>query len=439
MLDPNIAVLISLPLVLSLLIAGIPVFVSLGLTGLIGIFFIEGVNFGLLQLKAFPYTNISSYLLVVIPLFIIMGNFAYHAGMTRDFYEVGHKWLSRLPGGLAITTIGASALFAACSGSSVATAATMGTVAVPEMERLGYDSKLACGVVAAGGTLGVMIPPSVLLVFYAAITETSAGHMLIGGVIPGLVSVIIFIFGILFMAWRDPSLAPSPVKVSWREMIISLKKIWSMAVLFAVVIGGLYIGWFTPTEVAAVGATIAFIFMVARKKDGNNKLWGRIRYCFTDCLRTTAMVFIVIVGAGLYAYFLTLAQVPQAVCAWAGSAPIPPLAVVALFSLIYIPLGMFVDSFSVLLITLPIMFPVVVDVFGMNPIWFGILSTELCEIGLITPPVGLNVYVLAGVVRHVPLPDIFRGCFPFVIMQFIMTALLFAIPEMSTWLPSTMR
>jgi C4-dicarboxylate transporter, DctM subunit len=439
MLDPNIAVLISLPFVLGLLIAGIPVFVSLGLTGLIGLFLIEDVNFGLLQLKAFPYINIASYLLVVIPLFIIMGNFAYRAGMTRDFYEVGHKWLSRLPGGLAITTIGASALFAACSGSSVATAATMGTVAVPEMEKLGYDSKLACGVVAAGGTLGVMIPPSVLLVFYAAITETSAGHMLIGGVIPGLVSVIIFIFGILFMAWRDPSLCPSPVKVSWKEMIISLKKIWSMAVLFLIVIGGLYIGWFTPTEVAAVGATIAFIFMVSRKKDGNNNLWSSIKFCFTDSLRTTAMVFIVIVGAGLYAYFLTLAQVPQAVCAWAGSAPIPPLAVVALFSLIYIPLGMFVDSFSVLLITLPIMYPVVVDVFGMNPVWFGILSTALCEIGLITPPVGLNVYVLAGVVRHVPLPDIFRGCFPFVIMQFIMIALLFAIPEMATWLPSTMK
>jgi len=439
MLDPNIAVLISLPLVLGLLIAGIPVFVSLGLTGLIGIFLIEGINFGLIQLKAFPYTNTASYLLVVIPLFIIMGNFAYNAGMTRDFYDVGHKWLSRLPGGLAITTIGASGLFAACSGSSVATAATMGTVAVPEMERLGYDSKLACGVVAAGGTLGVMIPPSVLLVFYGAVTETSAGHMLIAGVIPGIVSVIIFILGILFMAWRDPSLAPSPVKVSLREMIVSLKGIWSMAVLFAGVIGGLYIGWFTPTEAAAVGATIAFIFMLTRKKGGSNKLWARITFCFTDCLRTTAMVFIVIIGAGLYAYFLTLAQVPQAVCAWAGSAPIPPLAVVALFSLIYIPLGMFVDSFSVLLITLPIMFPVVVDVFGMSPIWFGVLSTELCEIGLITPPVGLNVYVLAGVVRHVPLPDIFRGCFPFVIMQFIMTALLFAIPEMATWLPATMR
>jgi len=439
MLDPNIAVLISLPLVLGLLIAGIPVFVSLGLTGLIGIFLIEGINFGLIQLKAFPYTNTASYLLVVIPLFIIMGNFAYNAGMTRDFYEVGHKWLSRLPGGLAITTIGASGLFAACSGSSVATAATMGTVAVPEMERLGYDSKLACGVVAAGGTLGVMIPPSVLLVFYGAVTETSAGHMLIAGVIPGIVSLIIFILGILFMAWRDPSLAPSPGKVTWRERVIALKGIWSMAVLFTGVIGGLYIGWFTPTEAAAVGSTIAFIFMIVKKRGGKNGLWTSIGNCFTDCLRTTAMVFIVIIGAGLYAYFLTLAQVPQAVCAWAGSAPIPPLAVVGLFSLIYIPLGMFVDSFSVLLITLPIMFPVVVDVFGMSPIWFGVLSTELCEIGLITPPVGLNVYVLAGVVRHVPLPDIFRGCFPFVVMQLVMTVLLFVIPEMATWLPSTMH
>ena len=439
MLDANIAVIISLPLVLGLLAIGVPVFVSLGLTGVIGVCLIEGVDVALIQLRTFPYVNTGSYLLVVVPLFIIMGNFAYSAGMTRDFYEVGHKWLSRLPGGVGITTIGASGLFAACCGSSVATAATMGRVAVPEMERLGYNSKLACGVVAAGGTLGVMIPPSVLLVFYGAVTETSAGHMLIAGIIPGTVSVLIFMVGILFMAWRDPSLAPSPERVSWNERLASLKRIWSMAVLFVAVIGGIYVGWFTPTEAAAVGATIALILMLTRRNRENGKMWPMIIHCFTDCLRTTAMVFIVIIGAGLYAHFLTLAEVPQMVCAWAAAAPLPPLAVVGLFSLIYIPLGMFVDSFSVMLITLPIMFPVVVDIFGMSPIWFGVLSTMLCEIGLITPPVGLNVYVLAGVVRHVSLPDIFRGCFPFVIMQLIMTALLFFFSPMATWLPSTMH
>ena len=439
MLDPNTAVLISLPIVLGLLIMGLPVFVSLGLTGVIGITLIEGIDTALIQLRAFPYVNTASYLLVVIPLFIIMGNFAYSAGMTRDFYEVGHKWLSRFPGGLGITTIAASGLFAACSGSSVATAATMGTVAVPEMERLGYDSKFACGVVAAGGTLGVMIPPSVLLVFYGVVTETSAGAMLIAGVLPGIVSVFIFMLGILFMAWRDPSLAPSSQSVSWMERFASLRRIWSMALLFVMVIGGIYIGWFTPTEAAAVGSTIAFILMLIRRDPDKTELWTTITHSFTNTLQTTAMVFIVIIGAGLYAHFLTLAQVPQMVCAWAGAAPIPPLAVVGLFSLIYIPLGMFVDSFSVMLVTLPIMFPVVVDVFHMSPIWFGVLSTMLCEIGLITPPVGLNVYVLAGVVRHVPLPDIFRGCLPFVIMQLIMTAFLFAFPAIATWLPATMH
>jgi C4-dicarboxylate transporter DctM subunit len=438
-LEPITAVIISLPLVLGLLIIGLPVFVSLGVTGLIGLFLIEGVHFGLVQLKAFPYVNTASYLLVVIPLFILMGNFAYNAGMTREFYEVGHNWLSRLPGGIAITTIGASGLFAACCGSSVATAATMGTVAVPEMERLGYDSKLACGTVAAGGTLGVMIPPSVLLVFYGAVTETSAGHMLIAGIVPGIVNMIIFMLGILFMARLNPSLAPSPQMVSWSERFTSLRKTWSMALLFITVIGGLYIGWFTPTEAAAVGSSVTFLLMWARRKQISGKLWPRIVTCFADCLRTTGMVFIVIVGAGLYAYFLTLAQVPQKVCAWAADAPIPPLAIVGLFSLIYIPLGMFVDSFSVMLITLPIMFPVVVGVFGMSPIWFGVLSTMLCEIGLITPPVGLNVYVLAGVVRHVPLPDIFRGCFVFVIMQAIMVFFLFVFPSLATWLPSTMQ
>lgn len=439
MLDPNIAVMISVPLVLLLLIVGIPVFVSLGLTGLIGVILIEGLDVALLQLRTFPYINISSYLLVVIPLFIIMGSFAYNAGMTRDFYEVGHKWLSRLPGGLGITTIAASGLFAACSGSSVATAATMGAVAVPEMERLGYNPKFACGAVAAGGTLGVMIPPSVLLVFYAVLTETSAGHMLVAGIIPGIVNVFLFMAGILFMAWRDPSLAPSSEKVTWSERLACLKGIWSMIVLFVVVIGGIYVGWFTPTEAAAVGATLAFVFMLAGKRREGGKLWPMTADCFTGTLRTTAMVFIVIIGAGLYAHFLTLAQVPQKACAWAAVAPIPPLAVVGLFALLYIPLGMFLDSFSVMLITLPIMFPVVVGVFGMDAIWFGVISTMLCEVGLITPPVGLNVYVLAGVVRHIPLEDIFRGCLPFVIMQLVMAALLFFFPAMATWLPATMK
>lgn len=439
MIEPITAVIISIPVLLGMLICGLPVFASLGLTGLIGTFLIGGFDFGLIQLKPLPYSVIASYLLVAVPLFIIMGNFGYHAGLTQAVYDVSHKWLSRIRGGLGLTTILACGLFSACCGSSVATAATMGAVAVPEMERHGYDSKLACGVVAAGGTLGVMIPPSILLVIYAAITGISAGHMLIAGIIPGVVDMTICMLGVLFMAWLNPSLAPSPERVSWRERFTSLKRIWQISLLFILVLGGIYIGWFTPTEAAAVGATSAFILLLAGRKRVGGKLWPRITRSFTDSLRTTVMAFIVVVGAAIYSFFLTVAQVPQMICDWAATAPIPPLAVVGIFALIYIVLGMFLDSISLMLVTLPIMFPVVVNVFGMSPIWFGILSTMLCEIGLITPPVGLNVYVLAGVVRHVSLSDIFKGCLPFVLIELVVVALLFAFPALATWLPSTMR
>lgn len=439
MLEPISVVILCIPLLLVMLICGIPVFVSLGLTGLTGIFLTQGVEFGLNQLQPLPYSVIASYLYVAIPLFILMGTFAHNAGLTRAVYDVSHKWLSHLRGGLGMTTILACGLFSACSGSSVATAATMGTVAVPEMERYNYDPKLACGVVAAGGTLGVMIPPSILLVLYAGITGTSATDMLIAGIIPGLLTMFMLMLGVLFLAWLNPSLAPPPEKASWGERFIALKGIWQIALLFILVLGGIYVGWFTPTEAAAVGAFGAFIFMLMQGKRLSSTLWAAIAHSFIDALRTTTMAFMVVVGAAIYAFFLTVAEVPQMICTWAATAHIPPLAMLVVFALIYIMLGMFLDSLSLMLVTIPIMFPVVVNVYGMSPVWFGVLCTLLCEIGLITPPVGLNAYVLAGVVRHVSLIDIFRGCFPFVLIELLMVALLFAFPLLATWLPMTMR
>jgi len=438
-IEPITAVIITIPVLLGMLLCGLPVYASLGITGLIGTFLIGGLNFGLVQLRPLPYSVTASYLLVAVPLFIIMGNFAFHAGLTRDVYDFSHKWLSRFRGGLGLATALASGLFAACCGSSVATAATMGTVAVPEMERYGYDSKLACGIVAAGGSLGVMIPPSILLVLYASLTGTSAGHMLIAGIIPGVLQMTVYMVGIKIMAQLNPSLTPIAEKVPWRERFASIKKIWQIALLFIIVLGGIYVGWVTPTEAAAVGAVGAFMLMVVYRKRIDGKLWPKIANSFTDSMRTTVMVFTVIIGASIYSFFLTVAEVPQMLCAWAGSAPVPPIAVLLMFAIIYIVLGMFLDSISLMLVTLPIMFPVVVDVFGMSPIWFGVISTMLCEIGLITPPVGLNVYVLSGVVRHVSLPDIFRGCLPFVLMGLVVLAFLFSFHGLATWLPATMR
>ncbi len=438
-MDPVVAVVLSIPFVFILLAFGIPVFVSLGLTGFIGCALISSWSQALLQLKVYPYVQTASYLMVVVPLYIIMGHFAFKGGMGRDVFTIGRVWLSRFPAGLGLATILGSAGFAACSGSSVATAATMGAVAVPEMRKHGYDPGLACGIVAAGGVLGILIPPSVILVFYGALTDTSVGAMLIAGVVPGLLSVLVYMAGLLFLSKIFPSLSPDKAQFTWKERFTSLKYGFSAGLLFMTVIGGIYIGWFTPTEAAAVGAFIALIVLFIRRKElVNQSLASALSDCFVDTVRTTCMVFMVIVGAGLYSFFLTMAQVPQMISMWTATLPVPPLLIVASFLIFYIPLGMLLDSFSLLLVTLPIMFPVVTNQLGFNPLWFGILATKMCEIGLITPPVGLNVYVLAGVVRDVELMRIFKGCLWFVIFEIISTAIIFFYPGITTWLPMTM-
>lgn len=314
----------------------------------------------------------------------------------------------------------------------------MGTIAIPEMRALGYDRKLACGLVAAAGTLAIMIPPSVILVFYASLTDTSAGAQLVAGFLPGILSTGIYLIGLWFLTTINPSLVPAPEEYSWRERLASLKGIWGMATLFFIVIGGMFIGWFTPTEAASVGAFAGFLMILFGGRIEKGQLWQTIRQCFLDTLRTSCMVFLILIGAGLYAFFLTLAQVPQAVSSWVGGLPLPAWVIVVGFLIIYIPMGMFMDSFSMLIITLPIMFPIVTQQLKLDPIWFGILCTKMCEIGLMTPPVGLNVYVLSGVVRDVPMHDIFKGCFWFLIFEVVSTAIIFAFPSISTFLPNMM-
>lgn len=438
MLDPGLAVLISIFLILFLMGIGVPIYASLGLTGFLGCLAIKGPQIALLQLKTFPYVNTANYLLAVVPLFIIMGHFGFKAGISRDLYSVGRKWFSRLPGGLGIATFVASAGFGACCGSSVASAATMGSIAIPEMRALGYDRKLACGLVASAGTLAILIPPSVVSVFYASLNDISAGAQLIAGLIPGILSTGVLILGVLFLTWIYPGLIPAPETYTWRERLASLKGIWGMALLFVLVIGGMYIGWFTPTEAASVGAFAGLMMMILGGRVEKGTLGENIKLCFLDTLRTTCMVFLILIGAGLYAFFLTLAQVPQTVSSWVGSLPLAPWGIVILFLMVYIPLGMFMDTFSMLIITQPIMFPIVTNQLGFDPIWFGVLCVRMSELGLITPPVGLNVYVLSGVVRDVPMHDIFQGTAWFWVFNVIATAILFAFPVISTFLPATM-
>ncbi len=433
-MDITLITLLAVGLIFVLLAIGTPVFAALALSGAFGIIMSEDLSFLLSRLKSLPFSSAANYSLTVIPLFILMGAFAHQAQVGRRLFHVANKWVGHLPGGLAMAGILTSAGFAATSGSSVATAATVGAVAIPEMKRAGYDPRLAAGSVAAGGVLGVLIPPSVLLIFYAALTEVSAGKMLIAGFVPGILTTIVFMAGTAIVS-RHNIAARSP-RAGWGERLRATGQAWQVLVLFVIVLGGIYLGLVTPTEAGAIGALAAFLMLVF-SREGRRGLGGRLQDSFRSTTTTTVMVLFTMIGAGIFSYFLTLAQVPQAVAEAIVGSGVPPLLVVGILLLLYVPLGMFLDAFSMMVITLPIMFPTVTGL-GFDPIWFGILCVKMCEIGLITPPVGLNCFVIAGIDRDTPLSDVFRGALWFIAMEMVTVLILFFIPVITTWLPDTM-
>ncbi|MFX0540863.1 TRAP transporter large permease [Roseovarius sp. S4756] len=436
-MDPSFAPYIAVTLIFFLMAAGVPVFAALALSGAAGIIMVEDFAFLLTRLKSLPYSVTAVYTLVIIPLFILMGSFAHHAEVGKKLFNVASKWTGHLPGGLAMSSILTSAGFAATSGSSVATAATVGSVALPEMKKAGYDPALSAGAVAAGGVLGVLIPPSVLLIFYAALTETSAGKMLIAGFVPGLLTTIIFMIGIYFIAKRGASKGAVTPRAGWGEAVIGTAQAWQVLVLFIVVMGGIYLGLMTPTEAGALGAFAAFLMLLAHRGAWKAGLLGKITESFRSTIDTTVMILFTIIGAGVFSYFLTLVQVPNQLAQAVVDSGLPPYLVIGCLLLVFVPLGMFLDAFSMMVIAIPIMFPTVRSL-GFDPIWFGILTVKMCEIGLITPPVGLNCYVIAGIDRETPLPTVFRGALWFVAMEFVTIVILFSFPGIITWLPNLM-
>lgn len=435
-MEPFVAALIATVLIFILMALGVPVFASLGAAGIAGILMVEDLPFLLNRLKSFSYTQSASYLLTVIPLFILMGAFAHHAGVGTRLFNVARAWVGHWPGGLAMASVLTSAGFACTSGSSVATAATVGSVAIPEMKKAGYDPRLSAGSIAAGGVLGVLIPPSVLLIFYAALTEVSAGAMLVAGIIPGVLTTLIFMGGIWVICKggiaRQQILPAEPLAARIR----SLRYGWEVFALFLIVLGSIYLGFATPTEAAAIGAVGALI-MLLYSRQARPRLRHSIFASCRNAITTTVMVMFTMLGAGIFSYFLSLVQVPQEIASFISESDIPALLIVGLLLLVYLPLGMFLDAFSMLVITLPIMFPTVVSL-GFDPIWFGILAVKMCEIGLITPPVGLNVFVIAGIDRETPLTQIFHGAWWFVVMEFVTILVLFFFPVLVTFLPQTM-
>jgi C4-dicarboxylate transporter DctM subunit len=415
------------------LFLGMPIGIAMGLVGFAGFAFLRGLDSALGVLTTVPYTTFSSYAFSVVPLFILMGAFCFHAGLSKDLYNTVYRWLGHLRGGLALATVGACAGFAAVSGSSVATAATMGTVALPEMERYGYDSALATGSVAAGGTIGILIPPSVGLIVYGLIAEQSIGKLFLAGFIPGILEAVFYLITIFIICRINPLLGPPGPRSSWRERIGSLKNTWIILLLFLLVLGGLYFGIFTPTEAGGAGAFGAFVFALARRKLG----WRVFKDALFETLRNTAMILIIVLGAMILGYFLAISRVPFMIADTIGELEMNRYIVLTFILIFLLFLGTVIDAPAMILLITPIFYPVATKL-GFDPIWFGIIIVRMCEMALITPPVGLNVFVIKGVAKDVPMYTIFRGITPFLMADVCHVALLIAFPQLSLFLPNLM-
>jgi C4-dicarboxylate transporter DctM subunit len=426
--------IIGIALLFLLFATGMPIAFVMTLIGWLGYIYLGSVDGGLHILGISFYAGGTSYTLSVIPLFVLMGQFASHAGLSREIYDAVQRWIGHKRGGLAMATVGACAGFAAISGSSVATAATMGTVALPEMKKYGYGTSLATGTVAAGGTLGILIPPSATFVFYAILTEQSVGKLFIAGILPGILLALLFMLAINIQVRLDPKIAPRSEAAALKERISALKGVWGMLALFVLVMGGIYIGVFTPTEAAGIGAFGAFVFSIYKR----NMTWKR----FMDSLRmtgqNTGMIFIIVIGAYVFGYFLAVTRIPFELAEYMSGLKLSPYIILAGVVLIYTILGMFLDGWAIMVLTIPIIHPMMVDL-GFDPIWFGVMVVIMLEMALITPPVGVNVFVIKGVAKDVPMYTIFRGIWPFWVAMLVCLVILTIFPEIALFLPNTMR
>ncbi len=418
---------------LLLLSLGMPIALSFATSGILGIIFIQGLAPGLNLLGQAFYTWTSSYVLCTIPLFVLMGQFAYRSGISGDLYVAAYRWIGRLPGGLALATNVACTGFAACTGSSVASAATMTVIAYPEMEKANYDPRLSVGCIAAGGTLGILIPPSTIFIVYGIITETSINELFIAGIIPGLFISALFCGVILYLCKRNPDLGPPGESFSWKEKFSSLKGVCWMLALFILVIGGLYVGIFAPSEAGTIGAFGAFIIALVKG--------GLTRSVFLATLKETvqftSFALFILIGAMIFSNFLTLSGLPEALTSWITGLPVSPLVILSLILLLYIPLGAIMEPLDTILLTIPIVFPIIVKL-GFDPVWFGVLIVILSELSLITPPVAMNLYVLQGITK-LPLQVVSRGIVPFLLALTFGLIVLILFPEISLFLPRTMK
>ena len=411
----------------------IPIAIAMSLVGIGGFAAIVGPTQALKLVSLSPLSTATTYHLGMIPMFILMGAFATRSGMSRELFRAAEAWLGHRRGGLALATIASCAGFAAISGSSIATAATLTKVALPEMRRVGYSDAVSSGVIAAGGTVGILIPPSIVLAVYGIITEQNIGQLFIAGLVPGLLAVALYMLTVSVIARLRPSEMPVGSRQPWSVRFAALRDVWAIALLFLLVVGGIYAGAVTPTEASALGAVGALAIGVARRRLD----WEAIRECLVDSLRISISIFFVFIGALLFSYFLAITRTPQNVAEYLTALPVNRYVIMVLILVLYLLLGCVLDSMAMVVLTVPILFPVVTGL-GFDPIWFGVLVVVAIELGLITPPIGMNVFVINSVERDIGLATIYRGLVPFILIDVIRMGVLLAFPSIALFLPSLM-
>ena len=432
-MDPSTIAILIFCLLFLLLAAGMPIGFAMAGAGFLGSLLLIDLDAALSLLGQTAYETAITYDLSIVPLFVLMGYFASSSGLSEALYRACYTWLGHRRGGLALATIGGCGAFAAICGSSLATAATMSQVALPEMKRYRYDDRLATGAVAAGGTIGILIPPSVILVLYGILTESNIGALFLAGILPGILTVLGFMLTISIVTQRNPELGPRGERSTALDKLRAFKDVWGTMALFLLVIGGIYLGIFSPEEAAGIGAMGALGLGIL----GRRMTWPVFVDCLMETVKTSAMIFTILIGAILFNNFLVLSAVPDAIGTWLEGLALSPHAILIVILLLYLIMGCALDSLAMILLTIPIFFPVVAAL-GFDQIWFGVVVVMVVELGLITPPIGMNVFIIKGIAPEVPLGSIYRGVLPFVVAQIILIAIIVAVPQIALWLPSTM-
>jgi C4-dicarboxylate transporter DctM subunit len=432
--SPTVAGIIGILALFLFIFSKMPVGFVMAVIGFLGFGYLVSFDASLNLIAKDVFSVFSSYSLTVIPLFVLMGQLAYHSGISSRLFDSAYKFIGHVPGGLAIATIGACAGFAAICGSTNATAATMASAALPEMKRYNYKPGLATGVVAAGGSLGILIPPSVIFIVYGILTEQSIGKLFMAGLLPGLLLTVLFSIAIVVWTTLDPSQGPRGPRTSLKEKIASLAGLTETLLLFLLVMGGLFVGFFTPTEAGAIGASGTLILAVARR----NLSWQGFVTSLFETTRMSCMILIIVAGATIFGHFLAVSRIPFDIAHWIAGFDLPRYAIMSIIILLYLIGGCVIDALALIMLTVPIFFPVVTNL-GYDPLWFGVIIVLITQIGVITPPVGVNVYIVSGVARDVPLQTIFKGVIPLLIALIIGTFLLIPFPQIALFLPSLMK